>query len=373
MTDSFYFISYANADSEFAQKLAWDLQAKGITTWLDAMNNKPGASWDDARRSALTTAQGVIALFSAQALSSSDFLEEYAHTLLENLRMLPVLVESCDLPSEVRKFSIADCSSNYETGLNNLLETISQPYQQKRQALNLTPLSEREPTTNSQTSKLPTRWVNLASTGVVCSIVFGCLIYAMYPRVNIPKGSTQETPTPTTSIAKPQGSFQKTAKLSAVDRVPVPIAASAEYKARLADTSLTASITTPTSSTDLAVAVSEAKEPIKFISLSSPESATTCKGVKGMSPVDQATNFTVKDSVYFWSKLNVKKAQKLTVKWQDASTEKLLKERVLNVSASEEYRVFDQFKPTKAGAYRVVLMDDAAPLKEIDFNVSGSR
>ena len=41
------FISYSNKDKEFTLRLAKDLNANGIDTWVDVERIEPGTKWQD--------------------------------------------------------------------------------------------------------------------------------------------------------------------------------------------------------------------------------------------------------------------------------------------------------------------------------------
>jgi hypothetical protein len=379
MSTSYYFISYANSDSEFAQKLAWDLKAKGIDTWLDTLNNKSGSEWDDARRAALMSAQGVVSIFSASALSSSEFLEEYAHTLLENVRMLPVLSEDCAVPSEVRKFQVSDCSQDYEAGLSTLVNYINEPYQAKRQALPLTPLSEREPTGPSHTQKLQRRWASAVTTSLASCVVFACLVYALYPSKSPESASINKVPD-SSSTSMAQSSFQKNPLIAKAVRSTMPIAESAEYKARLSGAALAQVGTSETKAIEaplvgkqdtIARALSakntepeKRSDAIQAVKLKDTKDSVTCKAVKNMMPVGESATFNTRENVFFWAKLQVLSARKLNIQWQNIATGAIVKNRTVHVATSQEYRVFDQFRPGVSGDYKISLKHGAEVIKE---------
>jgi WD40 repeat protein len=73
------FISYARADSTFAERLRTDLQAAGFNVWIDRIGLKVGTpNWEDSIRSALKIADGVILIASPNSRKSKYVRDELA-------------------------------------------------------------------------------------------------------------------------------------------------------------------------------------------------------------------------------------------------------------------------------------------------------
>jgi hypothetical protein len=55
-----FFISYAHADRASVDRLIGDLQARGVTCWIDQQDLQPGTpDWELAVRTAIRATQGI--------------------------------------------------------------------------------------------------------------------------------------------------------------------------------------------------------------------------------------------------------------------------------------------------------------------------
>jgi TIR domain len=71
-----FFLSYAREDSEFARKLAADLQALGFRTWLDQSELEVGVDFVDQIKRAIDTADYLLVLMSKRSLRSIWIMKE---------------------------------------------------------------------------------------------------------------------------------------------------------------------------------------------------------------------------------------------------------------------------------------------------------
>jgi tetratricopeptide (TPR) repeat protein len=97
-----FFISYTAADRAWAEWIAWQLEAEGYTTVLQAWDFTPGDNFVVRMRDALDHADRTIAVLSPAYLTSEYGTDEWASAFLHDAtgqqRLLPVLVETCELP-----------------------------------------------------------------------------------------------------------------------------------------------------------------------------------------------------------------------------------------------------------------------------------
>jgi len=67
----FVFISYSRRDTEFVARLIADLQACGITCWIDKQGFQPGIpDWEQALRDAIRSSRGVLLMASPDSRQS---------------------------------------------------------------------------------------------------------------------------------------------------------------------------------------------------------------------------------------------------------------------------------------------------------------
>ena len=78
------FISYAHADSAFAEQLEADLRQRGFDTWLDRRSLTVGQRWRRKLQQAMDRTQIVLVVLSPEALAS-DYVQAESQSLLDRL------------------------------------------------------------------------------------------------------------------------------------------------------------------------------------------------------------------------------------------------------------------------------------------------
>lgn len=87
------FISYARTDAKIAQALADELDAIGISYWIDYANLAIGEDWTKTIAAALHNADGIVILSSAQSSMSDWVAREIRFAVKSNVPLLPVVVD----------------------------------------------------------------------------------------------------------------------------------------------------------------------------------------------------------------------------------------------------------------------------------------
>jgi hypothetical protein len=119
------FISHSSGDNDFAVKLSRDLQQRGITTWVDRRQLRPGMAWPDEIRRSLERAQTVLLVLSPLALESEAVRQEYQTAVTRHKHVLVLRLDaSCKPPSEVAQAPIVDFATLYVNGLADLLAVL---------------------------------------------------------------------------------------------------------------------------------------------------------------------------------------------------------------------------------------------------------
>ncbi|MEM9088003.1 MAG: toll/interleukin-1 receptor domain-containing protein [Cyanobacteria bacterium P01_F01_bin.53] len=124
-----YFISYSRTDTDRAVKLAERLRAVDVSLWIDQFDIEAGARWDNAIEEALEVCQGLIVLLSEASVASENVLDEVSYALGGKKKVIPVLLEPCDMPFRLRRLQYIDLFTNYDRGIDRLVRDINSPEQ----------------------------------------------------------------------------------------------------------------------------------------------------------------------------------------------------------------------------------------------------
>src|SRR5580692_1451550 len=92
------FMSYSRDDSAFALRLAQDLKAAGAKVWLDQLDIKAGASWDNAIEDALSEATHILIILSPASTRSKNVRDEFCYAMDQGKTVIPVLHTECTVP-----------------------------------------------------------------------------------------------------------------------------------------------------------------------------------------------------------------------------------------------------------------------------------
>ncbi|NND50979.1 MAG: toll/interleukin-1 receptor domain-containing protein [Flavobacteriaceae bacterium] len=121
MKDDRIFFSYSRNETEFAMNLAKQLQEAGASVWIDQMNIKAGDLWDKAVEEALTNASTLLLIISKHSVKSQNVVDEVAWAIAEGKKLIPVLMEDCEMPMRWRRFQYVDFSQSYDQGIEHLI------------------------------------------------------------------------------------------------------------------------------------------------------------------------------------------------------------------------------------------------------------
>ncbi len=125
------FLSHNWNDRGIARKLAKDLNDRGIGTWLDEAEIKIGDSLIEKIRAGIDTVEYLLVLLSDASVNSEWVKKEVDIAMNQEIegkkvKVLPVLLESCDLPGFLKGKLYADLRTeeNYETVLRQIEERL---------------------------------------------------------------------------------------------------------------------------------------------------------------------------------------------------------------------------------------------------------
>jgi len=149
------FISYSSQDKPAACRIAGDLKELGHEVWLDEWEIRVGDCIVREIEQGVSEADFVVLLLSANAVQSGWVEREWRAKYFEEIeqkriRVLPVLIERCEIPTLLKTKRYADLRDHYGAGFARLCAAISPSIDPRTEgllssprALRLTSLIER--------------------------------------------------------------------------------------------------------------------------------------------------------------------------------------------------------------------------------------
>lgn len=130
------FLSYSSNDKEFAEKLANDLNANGLAIFFDKWEIKVGDSIVTKIDVALGEMTDLIIILSENSVNSNWVKKELSSALVKTLqdnsvKILPVLIEKCDIPILIKDLKYANFLEGYENGFIDLMEALGLAQREK--------------------------------------------------------------------------------------------------------------------------------------------------------------------------------------------------------------------------------------------------
>lgn len=124
------FISYARADVRRAKLIYKRLMDAGYQPWLDVYDLKAGDNWNTTIEQAIRRASFFLALISRQSINRRGMLQKEIRVALEtsekllpdDIYVIPVRLEKCDVPEPLTRFQWVDYFS--EQGWKKLADGI---------------------------------------------------------------------------------------------------------------------------------------------------------------------------------------------------------------------------------------------------------
>ena len=125
------FLSHSSKDKQFVEKLAKDILALDVEVWLDKWEIKVGDSLLDKIGEGLESSDYLIIILSNNSVQSSWVRKELNVFLCneissKKIKILPVLIDDCDIPIFLREKLYADFRDEYEIGFNVLSTFLTQ-------------------------------------------------------------------------------------------------------------------------------------------------------------------------------------------------------------------------------------------------------
>jgi hypothetical protein len=125
MTLKNIFFSYSRADaSDFALKLAVDLQKEGFNVWIDQQDIRAGSEWDLEIEKALETCDCLLFIESDKSVVSQNVLDEVYYAMDEKKMVIPVIYKDSKTPFRIKRLQHIDFTAGYDNGLANLIREL---------------------------------------------------------------------------------------------------------------------------------------------------------------------------------------------------------------------------------------------------------
>jgi len=124
------FISYSHRDSEFVDRLAFQLVQNKVSIWIDRWEINVGDSLLTKVQEAITGASTLLVVLSRASVGSAWVQREINSGLLRELEerrviVLPVLIEDCQIPIFLREKAYADFRTDFDFGLRKILDAVA--------------------------------------------------------------------------------------------------------------------------------------------------------------------------------------------------------------------------------------------------------
>jgi hypothetical protein len=123
------FISHSYADIKFVEKLRTELIKNGIEVWIDKNILKVGDNIAQKIDNALNEADYIIFVLSKESVNSKWVQLELSTTLnneisREQLYIIPIIIDDCDIPFELKNRFYADFRGQFEEPFNLLIQSL---------------------------------------------------------------------------------------------------------------------------------------------------------------------------------------------------------------------------------------------------------
>jgi hypothetical protein len=126
------FLSYTGSDKAFVERLNTDLVNAGLKVWWDSWDIEVGDSIVEKVDKALSTHDHFVVVLSPAAVRSRWVKKELNSALMRSLsdrriKLLPVLYETCRVPTIISDIKYADFTKDYSTGFSSLTKALGLP------------------------------------------------------------------------------------------------------------------------------------------------------------------------------------------------------------------------------------------------------
>ena len=209
------FISYGSADRERIQDLVSRLRQAGVTVWIDEAGIEGAAMWSEEIVGAINHCKVLILAISSNSTKSKNVVRELALASEEEKTILPVFIESTDIP-ESMKYQLAGIqrveyfAGNEEEAIGSVLRALSR--------LGITTNDSEPGQALGQAPTAPTQAKRKSPALAIAAIAVVALLAAIFLLKPSDKQPTNE---PSTPAEKPEATATTPAKPLDKNRIVV--------------------------------------------------------------------------------------------------------------------------------------------------------
>lgn len=134
------FLSHSSRDNEFCERLALDLTEYDVRVWYDQWEIKVGDSLRGKMAAGIEANDYLAVVLSCASVESQWVQQELNAALAKELRerkvvVLPLLIEECKIPTFLEDKKWADFRTDYDCGLNQVLDSLAAKKRGKRRSV----------------------------------------------------------------------------------------------------------------------------------------------------------------------------------------------------------------------------------------------
>ncbi len=131
------FISHSSKDKEFVLKLADSLKANGIEVWYDEYSINLGDNILEKIQDGLESSSAIIPVLSGNYIESKWAMQELSFASAralnkKSIRIVPVLIEDCDIPIFLRDRLYADFRQGFDRPFESVLRSLLEDAPQEK-------------------------------------------------------------------------------------------------------------------------------------------------------------------------------------------------------------------------------------------------
>lgn len=120
------FLSYSRVNQQFALKLACELKSAGFAVWMDQFDIPTGNRWDDEIEKALRESKIFLFIMTPASITSENAKDEVGYAIDHGMRILPVLLEECEIPLRLRRLQYVDFTQkSFNEGIKSAKDLLS--------------------------------------------------------------------------------------------------------------------------------------------------------------------------------------------------------------------------------------------------------
>ena len=124
MSNNSIFISYSRSDHDFVTSLVSKIKKAGIKVWWDKSSIEAGERWDNSIGSGLADSQTVLLILSKTSVNSENVMDEISYAIDEKKKIVPVLIEDCEIPFRIRRLQFIDLSNKKRRDFEPLIAAL---------------------------------------------------------------------------------------------------------------------------------------------------------------------------------------------------------------------------------------------------------